>query len=649
MKKGVFLQSLIGLLFVSCSVQEMDNPSAASLGDDVFYASVESNSAPDTKVYIDEDIKILWDEEDLISIFNKTTLNQKFMFAGETGDNAGFFNRISSPSGTGSPLGYICAVYPYLSSTAMSSSGILTLTLPAEQSYREGTFGPGANTMVSATETNTLDFKNVGGYLALKFYGDDVKVASIKLEGNNGERLSGKATVRPSVGSNPNITMSSTAGKSITLKCEEPVQVGTTKEDATIFWMVTPPTNFTKGFKLTVTDPDGNVFVKETSANLNIDRNGVLRIAAIEAKLPKAHQSEYAGQYMTFEIIEGGTIGWKVTSNDFAKTIEYSVNGRNWTKLTSTTNGATFNVSTGDVVRFRGNNARYATGSFTYNRFTSTCKFNVKGNIMSLVAGDNFESASLSSTYVFDRLFFQCSNLISAENMVLPGSGLTNYCLEGLFYNCTSLKKGPDLPAKIMADYCYRNMFFGCASLESAPKLPATTLAKYCYSMMFCLCSSLKSAPALPATTMVTYCYSNMFQGCSSLTTAPELPATTLASYCYANMFQDCTSMTNAPALPATTLAPYCYSKMFYGCSSLTTAPTLSATTLASHSYQYMFQDCTKLSSIKCLATNISASDCLLKWVNNVKSSGSFTKSSSMNSWPTGTNGIPQGWTVKNQ
>ena len=649
MKKGVFLQSLIGLLFMSCSVQEMDVPSVASSGDDVFYANVESNSTPDTKVYIDENIKILWDEDDLISIFDKTTLNQQFMFAGETGDNAGIFNRISTPSGTGSPLGYICAVYPYLSSTAMSSSGVLSLTLPAEQTYRENTFGLGANTMVSATETHTLDFKNVGGYLALKFYGDDVNVASIKLEGNNGERLSGKATVKPAVGSNPNITMSSTAGTSITLNCQDPVQVGTTKENATIFWMVTPPVNFSKGFKLTVTDVDGNVFVKETSANLSIDRNGVLRIAAIEVKFPKASQSPYASEYLTFEIVEGGTIGWKVTSNDFARTIEYSVNNRNWTKLTSTTNGATFNVSKGDVVRFRGNNARYATGSFTYNRFTSTCKFNVKGNIMSLVAGDSFESASLSSTYVFDRLFFQCSNLISAENLVLPGSGLTNYCLEGLFYNCSSLKKGPDLPAKIMADYCYRNMFFGCASLESAPKLPATTLAKYCYSMMFCLCSSLKSAPALPATAMVTYCYSNMFQDCSSLTTAPELPATTLASYCYANMFQDCTSMTNAPALPATTLAPYCYSKMFYGCSSLTTAPTLSATTLASHSYQYMFQDCTKLSSIKCLATNISASDCLLKWVNNVKSSGSFTKSSSMNSWPTGTNGIPQGWTVKNQ
>ena len=623
MKKGLFLHSVIGLLAVSCSVQDLDIPSAAPSEDDVFYASLESTSEPDTRVYIDENIKILWDEGDLISIFNKTTLNQKFMFAGETGDNSGFFNRVSAPSGTGSPLGYVCAVYPYQSATSMSSSGVLSLTLPAEQSYREDTFGLGANTMVSATETNTLSFKNVGGYLALKFYGDDVSIASIKLEGNNGEKLAGKATVKPSVGSNPNITMSSTAGTSITLKCANPVDVGTTKEDATIFWMVVPPTNFTKGFKLTVTDPDGNVYVKETSANLSIARNGVLRIAAIEAQLPKAHQSEYAGQYLTFEIVEGGTIGWKVTSNDFAKTIEYSVNGGGWKKLTSTTNGATFNVSKGDVIRFKGNNARYATGNFTYNNFTSTCQFNVKGNILSLVAGDNFDSASLSSTYVFGRLFYQCYDLVSAEKLVLPASGLTNYCFDGLFYNCTSLKKGPELPAKTLADYCYRNMFFGCSSLESAPKLPATTLGKYCYSMMFCLCTSLKSAPALPATTMVNYCYANMFQGCSSLTTAPALPATTLAANCYSNMFQECSSLTNAPALPATTLATYCYYKMFYGC--------------------------TSLSSITCLATDISASSCLLNWVSNVKSSGTFTKASSMSSWPRGTNGIPQGWTVKNQ
>ena len=113
--------------------------------------------------------------------------------------------------------------------------------------------------------------------------------------------------------------------------------------------------------------------------------------------------------------------------------------------------------------------------------------------------------------------------------------------------------------------------------------------------------------------------------------------------------FRNCTALTSAPQLPATTLASNCYAGMFTGCTALTSAPTLPATTLATRCYSSMFDGCTSLSSITCLATNISASNCLQGWVKGVKSSGTFTKSSSMSSWPTGTNGIPQGWTVKNQ
>ena len=83
MKRGLFLQSLICLLIVSCTVQELDTPRPTLSGDDVFYSSLESSSEPDTKVYVDEKIKILWDAEDRISIFNKTTLNQQFMFTGD--------------------------------------------------------------------------------------------------------------------------------------------------------------------------------------------------------------------------------------------------------------------------------------------------------------------------------------------------------------------------------------------------------------------------------------------------------------------------------------------------------------------------------------------------------------------------------------
>jgi hypothetical protein len=57
---------------------------------------------------------------------------------------------------------------------------------------------------------------------------------------------------------------------------------------------------------------------------------------------------------------------------------------------------------------------------------------------------------------------------------------------------------------------------------------------------------------------------------------------------------------------------------------------------------------CYSLNSIKCLATNISASDCTTNWVEGVASSGTFIKAANMSGWTTGNSGIPSGWTVQN-
>ena len=151
----------------------------------------------------------------------------------------------------------------------------------------------------------------------------------------------------------------------------------------------------------------------------------------------------------------------------------------------------------------------------------------------------------------------------------------------------------------------------------------------------------------LPATTLVTRCYQTMFRGCASLTTAPELPATTLIDHCYFKMFNKCNILTAAPSvLPATTLADWCYSSMFNGCFSLTTAPELPATTLVDNCYSNMFKNCHSLNNITMLATDISASNCLYYWVSGVSTTGTFTKAPEMTSLPTGSSGIPEGWTV---
>jgi hypothetical protein len=112
-------------------------------------------------------------------------------------------------------------------------------------------------------------------------------------------------------------------------------------------------------------------------------------------------------------------------------------------------------------------------------------------------------------------------------------------------------------------------------------------------------------------------------------------------------MFSYCTNLTKAPdILPATTLAEECYLDMFAGCRNLTTAPDLPAPMLATKCYYAMFVGCYSLNYVKCLATDISATDCVTGWIGWVPHDGTFVKAPVMNDWPTGYNGIPEGWTV---
>ena len=332
---------------------------------------------------------------------------------------------------------------------------------------------------------------------------------------------------------------------------------------------------------------------------------------------------------LTFEIQSDGDIIWKTNSTGSSRrTIEYSKdNGQTWTEITSATGDTAPSISvvSGDTVQFRGNNATYFNNMY-YNWFSeSTCSFSLKGNIMSLINSTDFSDlTTLESAYTFYSMFRNCTGLTDASNLVLPATTLRGECYQFMFEGCTNLTTAPALPATTLVSSCYHGMFCSCTSLTQAPELPATTLANHCYSHMFSGCTSLTQGPSsigTPATTMVASACTYMFANCKSLTTAPELPATTLANYCYNGMFSNCNSLTTAPELPATTLAKGCYDAMFHYCSNL--------------------------NYIKCLATDISASNCTYGWVNGVASTGTFVKNSAMTGWTTGIGGIPSGWTVQ--
>ena len=304
--------------------------------------------------------------------------------------------------------------------------------------------------------------------------------------------------------------------------------------------------------------------------------------------LSSSGESININNYLTIEALVDG-----LTASLSANYCEYCVDGDgNWKSLTAGT--ATEAINTGQTLSFRGNitpASGVGIGQFTVNK-----NFNVLGNVMSMLYGDDAVGKLNLSTFThpFMDLFRSCSTLLSVSENFLPATTLSAQCYRAMFRGCSKLKNAPKLPATTMKSSCYYQMFYGCTVLTAAPELPATTLASQCYLYMFYGCKAFKSCPALSATTLANNCYQYMFQNCTGLTTAPELTATTLANYCYSNMFRGCSN----------------------------------------------------LNYIKMLATNISASNCLSNWVNGVASTGTFVKHPNMTTLPTGANGIPSGWTV---
>ena len=336
--------------------------------------------------------------------------------------------------------------------------------------------------------------------------------------------------------------------------------------------------------------------------------------------------------YLTFDVVGGGRISLKIVDDgpSISKTIEYSINDNEWTTLTvDGPTPKTISVNSGDKVRFRGDNSSYANeenDNISYMTFgDSTCVFNLKGNIMSLISSTNFDKLkTLTEDCTFYYLFNKCSGLRSAANLNLPATTLTKMCYSHIFEH-TGINEAPVLPASKLGEYCYDGLFGDCPSLTNIP-------INY-----------------LTATNLEAGCYQGMFYG-TSITTAPTLFANVIKANCYTYMFGKCKSLINVPAnyLPATTLAQGCYQSMFSNCESLTQAPELPATTLVQGCYAYMFIGCKNLNYIKCLATDISATDCTNYWITDVPSTGTFVKNSSMTSWKTGNNGIPKNWTVQN-
>ena len=371
---------------------------------------------------------------------------------------------------------------------------------------------------------------------------------------------------------------------------------------------------------------------------------------SVDAYKQAEYWSDYADRiqarpvknYLTFASEGTSTISL-TNSGNAAPVLYYSYDKQSWTLWDYSELEFTENTP----LHICGDNPNgFCKGYPNYSTFSSGGDlFGISGSIMSLINKD--EDVQKVPWCGFYALFSGCENLTTPPS--LPATQVNISCYYEMFKDCTSLTTAPELPATSLfeCDACYQEMFSGCTSLVSVPaSLPATVLSRSCYREMFRGCTSLVSAPALPAEELTDGCYAHMFLDCSSLAKAPALPAKKLANYCYGNMFRNCTSLSVAPELPATELVEECYWCMFWGCTSLTAAPVLPAKTLVADCYNRMFISCSNLQYVKCLATDISAENCVQFWMSGVSNTGTFVKAAGVSDWVSGVHGIPSGWTV---
>ncbi len=243
----------------------------------------------ESRTYIDENASIYWHNGDRVAVFYGDDVNVESAFEGSTGDKSGKIRPVESIDEIEATLfDAIYALYPYESGVAISNEGVISFELPAEQSYTESTFARGANAMAAVTESindRTLSFRNLGSSLVLSLWGD-ATIRSVRLTGNHGELLAGEATAVVSYAAAPELSIVGGGSTSVTLNCSEGVVLGNSQTTPTEFWIVLPPVEFAEGFTIEVEDSDGRIFRKSTTKRINIDRNVVQPMAALEVVFP---------------------------------------------------------------------------------------------------------------------------------------------------------------------------------------------------------------------------------------------------------------------------------------------------------------------------------------------------------------------------
>ena len=324
---------------------------------------------------------------------------------------------------------------------------------------------------------------------------------------------------------------------------------------------------------------------------------------------------DYSKQYLTFEALESGTFTFTYGSDveGDSTSVSYSLDGTNWNTLTNVSGQevsiTTPTINSGDKVYWKGINKRMGVGDATnkYSWFSSTGRFDVSGDLQSILYDENFEgqtNTQWGTAYCFHGLFVNCTKLVNAKDL-LCNARFGNRSIYGrMFMGCSSLISTPIFADEFnkgvganFTDDTFKEIYKDCVSLVNPNwQFPVVNPGRSVYYGMFQNTAVTEARFPDSSKPLGYNIFQSMYADCKNLVDVPaELPWTTLQSHCYDGLFADCISLTKAPRLPATNLEGSCYASMFSGCTSLVDVPDIRINSFDVASLAYMFMNCTSL------------------------------------------------------
>lgn len=278
MRKLKIFIILVSVLLSGCQMRE----ESVEFSEEVVYSAVMEDFGIGTKTTLN-DRRILWSSGDRIIVFEGSDSGKAFeLDEAFAGLSCGEFipGEGSGISGSGEELGATVALYPYSEDLSVSAGEDGTLIVagikfPSEQHYTPGSFDAASFPMASVTRDNDYDlsFLNLGGVMKLSLRGLG-NVGRITVRSNDGEYLSGSASVCLSLDSLPYMWMEEDASETVSLVCDIPVQLS--EEEAVEFYISLPPVSLMSGFEVVIEDADGNCTIKRTDRRNLVKRSGIL-------------------------------------------------------------------------------------------------------------------------------------------------------------------------------------------------------------------------------------------------------------------------------------------------------------------------------------------------------------------------------------